>query len=81
MPLNTRTLGLPLAVPATMPESIFTCSEIIARSCVVATTTAAAMAMSANRFMCLCPLLCSVIGARTRQDILQRFRRTTNHGP
>ena len=51
MPLNTRTLGWPLAVPASIPESIFTCSAIIAFNGVVATTAAAAMAMSTKRFI------------------------------
>src|SRR5262245_20018323 len=51
MPLNARTLGWPLAVPATMPESIFTCSGIIALTWVVATTTAAATATKTSRFI------------------------------
>ena len=51
MPLKTRTVGWPLIVPATVPESIFTCSGTIAFTYVVVTTTAAAMAVIAIRFI------------------------------
>ena len=43
--------GSSLLVPATTPESIFTCSGIIAFRCAVATTTTVPNAINATRFI------------------------------
>jgi hypothetical protein len=51
IPLNTRTVGCPLAVPATRPESIRSCSGTIAVTCAVQTNSAAAALINANRFI------------------------------
>jgi len=53
MPLNTRTVGWPLEVPASIPESIRTCSGIIALTCVVIAKIAGAIAIKTNRLMSL----------------------------
>src|SRR5262245_40261329 len=65
MPLNTRTVGWPLVVPAIIPESMRTCSGTIAFTYAVAMATAAASAVNAVRFI-------AVLSKRRTQTITSK---------